>query len=595
MRLFLQIIGCLFLINSLDAQRVAINEDGEAPDPSAILDISANDKGFLAPRMTTTQRNSISSPATGLIVFDTEDELYYHYTGADDGWAAFEFATSGTSSDGEPASPTVGDKYYDETGGLYIYTTAGWASITGTAVDSPYGTIDMVFGTASGNSITISSWNESDDFDGYLILMNTENSFSTLSADDATYLSTSFNEAGDTATASYASNGEQIIYDSENSKVVSISVVDYEKIYYFKMVPYSVESDIRTYTDQASVFVTTSSCSFDSGVGQDNDDFDLSATYTGDDLDGAEDEAYEVYYETVESQVCFSVDFDNDTRIISSNQWPDHYMGTPSGSQISGEFPVSYVVATEVTREVPLNPTAYDADNPTFIFSNEGSTSEETFYNFGIAINGVEFHPMGVDPWIVKDADGIETAEENWAWQTRVVFQGDVNVDPQGGHTTSRGEYHYHGDLPDLVLEDGSTHSRIYGYAADGFPIYYKYGYKDPDPTSPDTTIVELKSSYQLRSGARSDVGVAGQDYPSGNHDDAVDNGDGIGGAYIQDYEYVENTTSDAVIYLDQCNGRYGITPEYPDGTYYYVITADFPITPNCFAGTPNEDFKIGN
>jgi uncharacterized protein (TIGR02145 family) len=42
-----------------------------SPDSSAKLEISSTTKGFLPPRMTTTQRNAISSPATGLVIFNT--------------------------------------------------------------------------------------------------------------------------------------------------------------------------------------------------------------------------------------------------------------------------------------------------------------------------------------------------------------------------------------------------------------------------------------------------------------------------------------------------------------------------------------------
>ena len=43
---------------------------------------------------------------------------------------------------------------------------------------------------------------------------------------------------------------------------------------------------------------------------------------------------------------------------------------------------------------------------------------------------------------------------------------------------------------------------------------------------------------------------------------------------------------------LDRCNGRRGVTPEFPDGTYYYVLTATLPYIPRCFAGTPDSSFR---
>lgn len=50
-------------------------------DPSALLDITSTSKGLLLPRMDTTQRNAISSPATGLIIFNTTDTTYNFYNG----------------------------------------------------------------------------------------------------------------------------------------------------------------------------------------------------------------------------------------------------------------------------------------------------------------------------------------------------------------------------------------------------------------------------------------------------------------------------------------------------------------------------------
>ncbi len=55
---------------------------GATPDASAALDVSSTTKGFLPPRMTTTQRNAITSPAAGLTVFDTDLDNLYVYNGA---------------------------------------------------------------------------------------------------------------------------------------------------------------------------------------------------------------------------------------------------------------------------------------------------------------------------------------------------------------------------------------------------------------------------------------------------------------------------------------------------------------------------------
>lgn len=51
------------------------------PDPSAILDLSANDKGFLPPRLSTIERNAIVNPSYGLQVFNTTDSIMEYWTG----------------------------------------------------------------------------------------------------------------------------------------------------------------------------------------------------------------------------------------------------------------------------------------------------------------------------------------------------------------------------------------------------------------------------------------------------------------------------------------------------------------------------------
>ena len=63
------ILNSQFLI--LNAQ-VGINSDGSSPDASAMLDVKSTGKGMLVPRMTTAQRTSINSVATGLLVYDTD-------------------------------------------------------------------------------------------------------------------------------------------------------------------------------------------------------------------------------------------------------------------------------------------------------------------------------------------------------------------------------------------------------------------------------------------------------------------------------------------------------------------------------------------
>src|ERR1019366_2940810 len=63
-----------------------IGINNATPDASAKVDIVSTTKGMLIPRMTTTQKNAISTPATGLLVFDTTLNAYSYYNGS--AWTA---------------------------------------------------------------------------------------------------------------------------------------------------------------------------------------------------------------------------------------------------------------------------------------------------------------------------------------------------------------------------------------------------------------------------------------------------------------------------------------------------------------------------
>ncbi len=68
---------------SANAQSVGINNP--TPDASAALDVTSTTQGVLVPRMTSTQRGMIASPATGLLVYQTDAPAgFYFYNG---GWS----------------------------------------------------------------------------------------------------------------------------------------------------------------------------------------------------------------------------------------------------------------------------------------------------------------------------------------------------------------------------------------------------------------------------------------------------------------------------------------------------------------------------
>jgi hypothetical protein len=111
-------------------------------------------------------------------------------------------------------------------------------------------------------------------------------------------------------------------------------------------------------------------------------------------------------------------------------------------------------------------------------------------------------------------------------------------------------------DADGLYSIDSTQHAPLIGFAYDGFPIYGAYGYKNTDGTG---GIVRLKSSYALKNMSTRTNGPA------------VDATYTLG-YFREDYEYITNSDPD---YLDEHNGRFCSTPEYPQGIYAYFATVD--------------------
>tara|TARA_B100000427_G_scaffold59171_1_gene46540 strand:- start:1961 stop:10144 length:8184 start_codon:yes stop_codon:yes gene_type:complete len=100
----------------------------------------------------------------------------------------------------------------------------------------------------------------------------------------------------------------------------------------------------------------------------------------------------------------------------------------------------------------------------------------------------------------------------------------------------------------------GLTHSPILGYAYDGNPIYGPYA-------NVDGVLKYIESSYKPLSGQRPD-GPNISKFPAG--------------FFIEDFSYIEGFGD-----LDEHNGRFAATPEYPNGVYAYYTTVDQNLTNN--------------
>ena len=113
-------------------------------------------------------------------------------------------------------------------------------------------------------------------------------------------------------------------------------------------------------------------------------------------------------------------------------------------------------------------------------------------------------------------------------------------------------------------LETNFKHSPIIGWAFDGNPIYGPYGYQDP--TDQNSGIRRLRTSYKLKDNVVYDEATN----PNPARVDGPPIADYPAGSFVADYTY-DFQSGD----LDNYNGRFCKTPEYPDGTYAYFITID--------------------
>ncbi|MEP7196352.1 MAG: YHYH protein [Saprospiraceae bacterium] len=246
------------------------------------------------------------------------------------------------------------------------------------------------------------------------------------------------------------------------------------------------------------------------------------------------------------------------------------------------------------------NPSKATNQNAIFKFplnpvENKGTPTATTGGNIGIFINGVALFDYrdGVawnattnslcgGPGNPPCPGGMGTVQD---WNRDAILAERGGFDCSKAHP-AMGNYHHHQnpsafkldlkvisnvcnlyDADGLYAIDSTKHSPLLGFAYDGFPIYGAYGYKNVDGTG---GIVRIKSSYSLRNITLRNTSPTGS---------AVSSGPIVSptyplGYFREDYQY-KTTTAATPDYLDEHNGRFCITPEYPKGIYCYFTTVD--------------------
>lgn len=218
---------------------------------------------------------------------------------------------------------------------------------------------------------------------------------------------------------------------------------------------------------------------------------------------------------------------------------------------------------------------------------NTGTPTNTNGGNIGVFVNGVALFDYrdGVSYSLSASADqgGPGGGMGDGVWNRDAVPAEMDGFDCSKGHP-AMGNYHHHQnpsafkldlvvlsticntyDADGLYTMNTSAHSPLIGFAYDGYPIYGAYGYANEDGTG---GITRIKSSYSLRNITTRTHYADGTDVTDGP---AVSTSFPLG-QYREDYEYITPTSED---YLDEHNGRFCVTPEYPAGTYAYFCTVD--------------------
>ncbi|MGK0269759.1 MAG: hypothetical protein ACI88H_000391 [Cocleimonas sp.] len=239
------------------------------------------------------------------------------------------------------------------------------------------------------------------------------------------------------------------------------------------------------------------------------------------------------------------------TRELVANGIPDHDVTAfPNQANAFNEI-------SEQTISASLTLTPNETDTATTLGGPAGVT--------GYVLNGVKIDAGTAGS--CDDSANCSLIDNSGGWSIEALGQTsfDFGTDDNNAHVQPGGAYHYHG-MPEgfIDLQGGdNTKMTLIGWAADGFPVYARYGYREA--TNASSAIKNITGSYQL-------VSTVSDNRPSTDTYEL--------GTFSQDWEYQENSGD-----LDQCNGRFGVTPEFPNGIYHYFATNSYPYFLRCVKG----------
>ena len=160
------------------------------------------------------------------------------------------------------------------------------------------------------------------------------------------------------------------------------------------------------------------------------------------------------------------------------------------------------------------------------------------------------FNNITDDDGIIETSLSMDTLQYSHLYASRNLRESSYVIDSNGNTLFSEKDLQRQNDIE----VNSSKHSPILGWAYDGHPIYGPYAYNSPEGGA----VTRMKSSYELA------VNTTNRPPVSQFSE----------GFFVEDYVY--RATGD----LDECNGRFAITPDYPEGTYaYYATISEFSDT----------------
>jgi len=272
-----------------------------------------------------------------------------------------------------------------------------------------------------------------------------------------------------------------------------------------------------------------------------------------------DDESVQAY-----SEVSWKSDGSN--RILNGNGIPNHEVGT---------FPNAHnpntISEQNVSKRFTLTPS---------IVSENGVALGGPAGAIAYAINSVKFDPATAGRCDDAGNCSLARGQGNWSIEALGHNTFDFGDDMNHAHVQPTGAYHYHG-MPELLIDllGQDMSMTLVGWASDGFPVYARYGYKEANDSN--SGIVSMKPSWRLKSSPDANRPSTVVQLSGGpNQGNSSPNTPIAMGAFTQDFEYVEGSGD-----LDRCNGRIVVSPEFPNGIYYYMVTDDFPFFSRCLRG----------